>query len=177
VDRKITYEELAPQMGLEENIFLNAVMPHISEKKRSVEYNRKVVPLIYSSIFEEGGKLYDGVKVGLEKLSIHYELFIVSNCPAKGIDYFMKYAEISDIITDSMAYGQNLKTKSENIRLLMERHDLVNPVYVGDTDSDRFQCQKAGLPFIFVDYGFGQVSQYRMKFSDFFSLVEWFCWS
>ena len=32
-----------------------------------------------------------------------------------------------------------------------------SPVYVGDTMGDFFSCRKAGVPFVFASYGFGQV--------------------
>ena len=174
IERTMTYEELAPQMGVEEKEILKVTMPHILEEERSAEYNSKVVPLVYSSILEVGGKFYDGVLKGLNELSSGYKLFIVSNCPANAIDCFMEYAGIRDVIKDTMAHGQNFKPKSENIKLLIDRHQLRYPVYVGDTDSDSLQSEKAGVPFVFVDYGFGKTHQFANQFSDFTSLVDWF---
>ena len=40
---------------------------------------------------------------------------------------------------------------------IAETYNLKNPVYVGDTMGDYNACQKAGVPFIFADYGFGSV--------------------
>ena len=175
VNKTITYEVLGSQMGVEEKEFLKLIMPNIPEEERSEEYNNKVVPLIYSSILEAGGHFYDGVLRGLNRLSSKHQLFIVSNCPANTIDCFMEYAGIQNIITDTMAHGQNFKPKSENIKLLIEKHKLRNAVYVGDTDSDRMQSEKAGVSFVFVDYGFGKSDQFINKFSDFTALVDWFC--
>mgnify|MGYP000700414525 CR=1 FL=1 len=40
---------------------------------------------------------------------------------------------------------------------LMEKNNLTSPVYVGDTQGDADSCKKAGIPFIFAEYGFGEV--------------------
>jgi len=175
IDRVITYEELAPQMGVEEKKLLKLTLPHIPEVERSEEYNNKVVPLIYDTIIEIGGDIYDGVLEGLKKLSSKYLLFIVSNCPSNTITYFMEYAGIKNIITDTLAHGQNFMSKAENIKLITKKHQLKSVVYVGDTYSDQRQSEKANVPFVFVDYGFGNSDKFINKFSDFYSLVRWFC--
>lgn len=175
IERILSYEELGAQMGVEEKKFLEFTMPHIPKEQRSTEYSSKVVPLICSFILEVGGSFYSGVINGLNELSIRYKLFIVSNCPAGVIDCFMQCADIYSIIKDNIAHGQNFKSKSENIKLLIDKHKLQHAVYVGDTNSDSLQSEIAGVPFIFVDYGFGKTNQYKKKFSNFLSLVEWFC--
>ena len=48
--------------------------------------------------------------------------------------------------------------KAENIIKISRDHHLTDPVYVGDTLGDYRACQKAGVPFIFAAYGFGEVS-------------------
>jgi len=175
IDRIITYEDLAPQMGVEEKNLLKFMLPHIPLTKRSAEYNNNVVPFIYDTIIEIGGDIYDGVLEGLKKLSSKYMLFIVSNCPSDTIKCFMKYAGIESIITDTFAYGQNFKPKAENIKLIINKHQLRNAVYIGDTCSDQLQSEKANIPFVLVDYGFGKSDKFINKFSDFYSLVKWFC--
>ena len=47
--------------------------------------------------------------------------------------------------------------KGSNIRKLADTYDLKSPVYVGDTFGDYQACQKANVPFIFAEYGFGEV--------------------
>lgn len=174
IDREITYDFLGLQMGVEEKELLHLMLPHLPEEKRSNEYNKKVVPLVYKAILQKGGDIYNGVLNGLEELSSNYQLFIVSNCPEKTIDCFMQFACIQNLITDSLAHGQNFKSKAENIKLLLNKHNLHKAIYVGDTDSDRIQCEKAGLPFLFVDYGFGKTENFLKSFSNFNSLVQWF---
>jgi phosphoglycolate phosphatase len=64
--------------------------------------------------------------------------------------------------------------KNHNIKLLMDKHGLKTPVYVGDTEGDGQQSRLAGIPFVFVSYGFGQTDDYDLKFDDFNSLVNYF---
>lgn len=47
--------------------------------------------------------------------------------------------------------------KAENIMKIREDNNLSDPVYIGDTIGDFNACRKAGVPFIFAEYGFGQV--------------------
>lgn len=47
--------------------------------------------------------------------------------------------------------------KDENIKLIVKRNNLKNPVYVGDTQGDFLACKNANVPFIFAAYGFGSV--------------------
>ena len=160
-------------MGVEEKLFLPIILPYMEENELSVIYKEKVIPLIYKAVEQDGGQLYDGVLEGLKRLSMKYRLFIVSNCPEKLIEYFIRWAGISDLITDSLAHGQNFRPKSDNILQIKEKYGLVHPVYVGDTDSDRLQSEKANVPFIFMEYGFGKCDRYKMKFSKFDEFVEY----
>jgi phosphoglycolate phosphatase len=64
--------------------------------------------------------------------------------------------------------------KNHNIKLLMEQHGLKNPVYIGDTAGDGEESRKAGVPFVFVSYGFGETDDYDVKFDNFKSLTDYF---
>ena len=55
------------------------------------------------------------------------------------------------------ANAANGKTKAENIRYIVEKHNLINPVYVGDTIKDYQSSNEANVPFIHASYGFGKV--------------------
>lgn len=168
----IDAELLRSLMGVEEKKLLSKILPHHKEHERSLIYKERVIPIIYYWIERDGGQLYEGVKDGLRRLSERYDLFIISNCPENLIKYFINWSGIHDWITYSIAYGQNLKSKGDNIILVKEQYNLTNPVYVGDTDSDSFQSKKANVPFFYMDYGFGKCHQYKMKFSQFNDFVE-----
>jgi phosphoglycolate phosphatase len=64
--------------------------------------------------------------------------------------------------------------KSHNMHLLMDKHNLQSPVYIGDTNGDAEQTRLAGIPFVFVSYGFGNTDDYDNKFDDFESLTQYY---
>jgi len=98
----------------------------------------------------------------------------VSNCPEYTIDHFIKFAKIKSHITDTFSHGENYLPKHENINLLVKKYKLQTPVYIGDTESDYLQSQKAGVPFIFMSYGFGTCDQAAISFDSFKSFALYF---
>jgi phosphoglycolate phosphatase len=64
--------------------------------------------------------------------------------------------------------------KNHNIKLLIERHNLKNPIYVGDTDGDAEQSRLAGIPFVFVSYGFGETDNHDLRFDSFIEFTKYF---
>jgi phosphoglycolate phosphatase len=173
INRQIVKNDISALMGWEQDKFLQAVVPEIDFSERESAYNQ-IIEFQYQRIESGIGMLYDGVREGLEKLSERYKLFIVSNCPEFAIEHFMHWAKIEHTITDLAAHGKNHKPKHENIRFLIEKHGLKHPFYIGDTDSDSKQSSLVPLPFIFVDYGFGETSNYTLRFSSFKQLSDYF---
>jgi phosphoglycolate phosphatase len=173
IDITVTRKELAKMVGWEGKKVIGAIMPDFDDEKRWEIYGlvnekrRAMLP-------EYGGILYDGVKGGLKLLASKYDLFILSNCAKGIIRLFIDWAGIDEHIKDELAHGVNFMPKQHNIKLLMEKHQLKNPVYVGDTAGDGEQSRLAGVPFVFVSYGFGTTDDYDLKFDDFNSLVDYF---
>jgi len=110
---------------------------------------------------EVGGCLYPQLSETLEKLSTRYPLFIVSNCQDGYIESFLSAHFMSDFFKDTECWGRTFLPKGESNKILMERNELKNPVYVGDTDGDAQSAIDAGIDFIFARYGFGDVSEDR----------------
>jgi phosphoglycolate phosphatase len=173
IHRKLTANDLYAYMGLEEEQYLDATLSDfpVSERKEAYQH---IINFQYKRIQSDGGILYEGVKDGLKRLAEKYQLFIVSNCPEFTIQYFMEWAGIKDSITDTIAHGMNFKSKYENMKLLIEKYNLQNPVYVGDTESDRIQSELVPIPFVYVDYGFGKVEKYVLRFNSFKQLTDYF---
>ncbi len=99
---------------------------------------------------------YDHVIETLEKLSSIIPIFIVSNCQSGYIELVIEKNKITKLIKDFECFGNTGKSKGENIRLIVERNGLKNPVYVGDTQGDYEACKEAVVPFIWAAYGFGK---------------------
>jgi phosphoglycolate phosphatase len=173
VEKVISRNDLDFMTGWEKRKILERVLPDYSLEKQERIF--KTIDRIRESLIQEmGGILYEGVKEGLEKLSSKYKLYIVSNCPENLIKHFMTWANIGHLITDEMAHGVNGQPKHYNIKLLIEKHKLKNPIYIGDTETDSMESRKAGLPFAFMTYGFGNTDVYDFRFDNFNSLTEYF---
>lgn len=103
--------------------------------------------------------LYPDVAETLAQLSKRSKLYIVSNCQCGYIEMFLEKYGLSSYFTDIECYGSNQKSKAENIRLLMERNQIQEAAYVGDTAGDYNSATQAGIPFIFASYGYGTVPE------------------
>ncbi|MGG7163216.1 HAD family hydrolase [Clostridium ihumii] len=109
---------------------------------------------------KNGGKLYPNLEETLLKLSRKFKLFIVSNCQVGYIETFLKYHKLEKYFIDFENPGRTNLSKGENINLIIKRNNLKNPVYVGDTTSDLEAAKFANIPFIYANYGFGNVNEY-----------------
>ena len=110
---------------------------------------------------ERGGILYPELADTLYTLGRKYPLYIVSNCQDGYIESFLTAHLMSDFFKDTECWGRTFLSKGESNRILMERNDLKNPVYVGDTEGDARSAKDAGIDFIYAAYGFGEVSEDR----------------
>lgn len=106
---------------------------------------------------EHGGILYPQVEETLQVLKKNYNLYIVSNCQKGYIEAFLEYYDFGKYVDDRECYGNNLRPKGENIRLVAERNGLEQAVYVGDIQGDYVASCKAMVPFIHAAYGFGTI--------------------
>ena len=173
IDFHVDRNELAKMVGWEGKKVHAAIMPDFDEQKRQSIYAR-VNELRRELLPKNGGTLYEGVKEGLEQLAGQYKLYIVSNCAVGVIRLFIDWAGINDHIIDEIAYGTNYMPKHHNIKMLIDRHELKSPVYVGDTAGDAEQSRLAGVPFVFVSYGFGETDDHDLRFDNFTDLTNYF---
>lgn len=118
------------------------------------------------------GLLYDGVAGRIRNLSLRYPLYIVSNCQCGYIEVMLKTSGLAPYIKDHLCFGETLRPKGETIRMLMEKNGLKSPVYVGDTQGDADACKTAGIPFIFAEYGFGDVPDAATRIQRFSDLEK-----
>ncbi|MFP3471895.1 hypothetical protein R0J90_17765, partial [Micrococcus sp. SIMBA_144] len=70
--------------------------------------------------------------------------------------------------------GRTGLSKGENIQLIIERNNLTSPIYVGDTEGDRKAARYARIPFIYAQYGFGQVTEYDDVIEAFPALAKFY---
>ena len=117
---------------------------------------------------------YPGVVETLEELSKRYRLFIVSNSQRGYPETTMDKLGIGHLIEGHMCFGDTGTDKGTTIRILMERHNIRSAVYIGDTQGDYEASCNAGLPFVWVSYGFGVPEGYAYKADSFPELAEIF---
>ena len=118
-----------------------------------------------------GGELFPNVKETLEKLVGNYQLFIVSNCMKGYIENFIEFFSFEDLFEDFECFGNYGLPKDKNIRMIVERNNLQNPVYVGDTIWDKESSEKAGVDFIHAAYGFGKIENPKVQIQNFEDLL------
>ena len=150
----ITADDLKGLFGLPMDDIIYAIMPNESEETR-----QKFKPLCFSYEHEflerEPGALYPDLESTLSELSKQIPLFVVSNCQAGYVELFYRKTGFEKYFKDHLCPGDTGLLKADNIKLIKEKFDLKNPVYIGDTHMDEEACRKAGVPFVFAAYGFG----------------------
>lgn len=151
----------------------NALFPDYPEEERT-----RILDICFryenDYLKDHPGVVYDGVADTIRKLHEKYPLFIVSNCQLGYIEVTMKGAGIGPYIKDHLCFGETQVSKGETLLMLMERNALRAPVYVGDTQGDADACRYAGVPFIFAEYGFGDVPDARTRIRTFPELCRLF---
>lgn len=106
---------------------------------------------------------YPGVKDTLEQLAKTHRLFIVSNSQCGYPELCMEKLGLTPYISGHLCFGDTGTEKGETIRRLMESHNITSAVYIGDTQGDLEAARKAGIPFVFAAYGFGEPEDFEAK--------------
>lgn len=169
----LTAAFLKTQFGKPMNVIFANTFPRLAEAERDrlarlcCEYEERLLG-------SEKVPCYDGVEDGVRRLSEKYPLFIVSNCQNGYIEEFLRNSGLEPYFTGFMCYGDTLAPKSVTLSRLVEKYGLKAPVYVGDTEGDASACRDAGVPFVFVGYGFGEAGDYAAKADSFGELEKLF---
>lgn len=154
--RTITIDNLGSYMGKTMDEIAALMLPNLDEKKRA-EILEECCEEEHIYLKEHGGKLYPNLESTLSKLLDEYDLFIVSNSQDGYVQDFIFAHKLEKYFKDFEMAGRTGKDKGYNIRLIMERNKIEEAVYVGDTMGDYLATKKAGIPFIYAKYGFGEV--------------------
>ncbi len=109
--------------------------------------------------------LFEGVKTTLEALKQSgAELFIVTNKPKLATANLMEQHGMTGLFREMVSRNSRepaYASKGEMLVELVKRHgvDVERAVMVGDTAEDMYAARDAGIPFAFVEYGYGDVPQ------------------
>jgi phosphoglycolate phosphatase len=172
VDEVMTREKIRAVTGMAYNAIFDKMFHYLDIDKRN-----ELMDLCGKSELEilhaKGGELYPALNETLGYLAGKYKLFIVSNCQNGYIEVFLNMSRMGHYFMGHQCFGTKGNPKWENIKDIVSDHQLAKPVYVGDTVGDFDAANKAGVPFIFANYGFGVVENGQVAtISTFGELVE-----
>ena len=172
VDEVMTREKIRSITGLAYNVIFDTLFSYLETDKRT-ELMQLCAKSELETLHTKGGELYPSLDETLGYLAERYKLFIVSNCQSGYIEVFLKLSNVGHYFSGHQCYGTKGNPKAENIKDIVNDHQLKAPVYVGDTKGDFDSATKAGVPFIFADYGFGKVESGQIAtISTFADLVK-----
>lgn len=160
--KKITVEDMESLMGKTMDDIAFTYFNTVS-RDRALEILQACMDYENEYLEKVGGILYPQLEQVLADLSKDYFLAIVSNCQRGYIEAFLKFHKLEPYFNDFECFGNTKQEKDANITTVVKRNGLSKAVYVGDVLGDYLSTTKAGLPFIWAEYGFGQVPQAKYK--------------
>lgn len=164
--KTITKKQIMDCMGLIIPDIAAKLFPEF-DKQTQLDIMDNVVRVEEDMLVKKGGILYPDIKNVLANLkSAGLHVSVVSNCQAGYIETFVRAHGMEEYIDDMECPGNTGLLKADNINLVVRRNNLIKPVYVGDTIGDANSAKKAGVPFIFAAYGFGEVTDYDYKINN-----------
>ena len=173
ITRDITKEEVISSMGKPFDDIVNMYYNYLP-KDKAIMYAKEAFQANIDNLLKNGGTLYQNTKDTIINLAKKYKLYIVSNCVEGYIESFLKTSNLEEYFKDYECIGRTGLSKGENIKLIIKRNNLKNPIYVGDTISDKEASDYAGIPFAYASYGFGKVDNYDYLLNDISDLTNIF---
>ena len=170
-DMDITEADVKSVMGKTMDVIAQIVFPELDKEAQQV-LMEKCCDWENEYLRRNGGKLFPKLEDSLKKLKEQYHLYIVSNCQSGYIEAFLDYYNSGQYFEDIECYGNNEKSKGDNIRLVMERNGLEQTIYVGDIQGDYDATMQAGATFIHAKYGFGTINTEVAEIEKFSDLPE-----
>ena len=159
----VTAEDLKPLFGKVMTEIADVILASIPEKDR-YDLMERCMETENRYLFENECKIgYDGVMETIAALSKKYRLFIVSNSQCGYPELCMDKLGLTPYIEGHMCFGDTGTSKGKTIRTLMEKHNIENCAYIGDTQGDYEATVEADVPFIWATYGFGTPDGYALK--------------
>jgi phosphoglycolate phosphatase len=154
-DHLVTVEELRAFTGIKIETILEEKFAFMG-KKGIKDFFAVYREVELEEMRKGGGLLYPEVESALRALSRTKKLFIVSNCLVGYIENFFQHSLLGKYFTGYESTGRTGKPKHENIRKVIRDYSLETALYIGDTENDYRECEKAGIPFVHASYGFGK---------------------
>ena len=168
----VTAEDLKPLFGKVMTEIADVILASIDPKDR-YDLMERCMETENNYLFENECKIgYPGVMETVAQLSKQYRLFIVSNSQCGYPELCMDKLGLTPYIEGQMCFGDTGTSKGKTIRTLMEKHNIQNCAYIGDTQGDYEATVEANVPFIWATYGFGTPDGYAAKIDRFEDLLK-----
>ena len=168
----VTAEELKPLFGKVMTEIAAVILASIDPKDR-YDLMERCMETENKYLFENECKIgYPGILETLRELAKHYRLFIVSNSQCGYPELCMEKLGLTSYIEGHMCFGDTGTSKGKTIRTLMQKHNIENCAYIGDTQGDYEATGEADVPFIWATYGFGTPDGYAAKIDRFADLLN-----
>lgn len=159
IDKEVSEKEIKSLMGKPMSAIIESLIPEIDPDKREILL-KECCDNEEQLLRQVGGILFPGLEETLKTLKAKgYHLSIVSNCQDGYIETFLDYHNMHEYFDDLECPGKSGLLKAENIKLVIKRNNIDKAIYVGDTQGDMDATDKAGIPFVFAKYGFGNVDK------------------
>jgi phosphoglycolate phosphatase len=159
IEKELTEEELKSCMGLILSDIAKKLFPDLDESMKE-RLMKECSEKEEEHLEKHGGELFPMLEETLKILSKKYKLYIVSNCQKGYIECFFRAHKLDKYFVDFECSGGTGLSKGENIKLVMDRNNFKNSIYVGDTKGDFEGARIANIPFVYARYGFGDVEGY-----------------
>ena len=168
----VTAEELKPLFGKVMTEIADVILASIDPKDR-YDLMERCMETENKYLFENECKIgYPGILETVQELAKHYRLFIVSNSQCGYPELCMDKLGLTPYIEGHMCFGDTGTSKGKTIRTLMQKHNIENCAYIGDTQGDYEATVEADVPFIWATYGFGTPDGYTAKIDSFADLLN-----
>ncbi len=168
--RQFTYEVVQTTMGFTnkqtEEFYFNEF-----EAEKAEALCKEFLAEITDNIIKVGAQVYSNTLSTLKELKKNHRLFIVSNCGHGFVEAFIEQSHTEGLFEDYEYCARTGFVKGENIKLIVERNNLKNACYVGDTIIDKEATELAGIDFIYCTYGFGKIDNDK-KINDISELLN-----
>jgi phosphoglycolate phosphatase len=171
IRQPVTREMLHSIMGMQVKEIGVKLFPYMNEEQQN-EIMELCLEREKEILLVEGGVLYPKLELILDTLSKKYSLFIVSNCECGYIETFLEHHKLGKYFKDIECAGNTGLVKGKNIKRIMDRNNIKQAVYVGDTQGDCDAARLAEVPFVFASYGFGKVNSYDFIINEIEDILE-----
>ena len=168
----VTAEDLKPLFGKVMTEIADAILASIDPKDR-YDLMERCMATENDYLFQNECRIgYPGIAETMAELAKKHRLFIVSNAQCGYPELCIPKLGLTPYIEGHMCFGDTGTSKGITIRKLMEKHNIQNCAYIGDTQGDYEATVEANVPFIWAAYGFGTPEGYAAKIDTFEDLLN-----